>query len=111
MDRPFFNRKIEELQREFIDRLDDLQFLEVLVYELTFRNTAASRRLQQETSRRITELKKARKPSAMGSTQGSLSERTHWDTHRFLAELADIRVRGCRELTSVHWDTHQFRAR
>lgn len=71
MDRPFFNRKIEELQREFVDRLDDLQFLEVLAYELTFRNTAASRRLQQETSRRITELKKARKPSAMGSTQGS----------------------------------------
>lgn len=58
MERPFFKYKIDDLQREFADRLDDLSFLELLAHELTFRSTVAARRLQQEVNDRIAELKK-----------------------------------------------------
>src|SRR5688572_8976585 len=57
VNRPFFNHKVEELQREFADRLDDLQFLELLAHELTFRSTSVARNLQRETIARIADLK------------------------------------------------------
>lgn len=64
VERPFFNSKIDELSREYSDRMNDIRFLELLVHELGFRSTVAARNLQKQASARIELLRKQTAPAS-----------------------------------------------
>lgn len=52
-ERPFFRTLLEELERDVPGRMNDLEFLQLVEHELTFRSTAAARRLASKVSERI----------------------------------------------------------
>ncbi len=56
-DRPFFRARIEELERDVPERMNDLEFLQLVEHELTFRSTAAAKKLAATVRERITILK------------------------------------------------------
>lgn len=56
-DRPFFRVRIEELERDVPERMNDLDFLQLVEHELTFRSTAAAKKLASKVRERITVLK------------------------------------------------------
>lgn len=58
MERPLFRWNVARIRSEFVERPDDMEFLEFAAHELSFRSSSAAQTLHGQVSERIKELRR-----------------------------------------------------